>query len=145
VKIYTIGVNKKGAEEFFNILKQAGVEKVLDLRLNNKSQLLGFSKGKDLKYFCEHCHNIKYEHIPLLAPTQELIKNYRAHKDWPGYEKSFREILESRPALDIFTKASENFNAVCLLCTEVKPDKCHRRLVAEYIANKMNNIAVIHL
>lgn len=145
MKIYTIGVNQKSAEEFFKILKNAGVKKILDLRLNNKSQLQGFSKGRDLKYFCEKCHSIKYGHIPLLAPSKGLIKNYRMNKDWSAYEKEFLRILEGRPVVEIFKEASENLSAVCLLCTEPSPQNCHRRLVAEQIAGKITNIEIIHL
>ncbi len=145
MKIYTIGVEKKSAEDFFQILTQAGVEKILDIRLNNKSQLLGFSKGRDLKYFCEKCHGIKYEHVPLLAPSQELLKTFRANKDWTGYEKTFREIMESRPMVEIFLKASEGMNSACLLCTEASPKQCHRRLVAEYLAGRLEGLEVIHL
>jgi len=145
MKIYTIGVEKKSAEDFFQILAKAGVEKVLDVRLNNKSQLLGFSKGRDLKYFCEKCHQIKYEHVPLLAPSKELLNSYRAHKDWSAYEKEFLQILEGRPVVEIFKEASENLTVVCLLCTEESPKNCHRRLVAEHIGKNIENIEIIHL
>jgi uncharacterized protein YeaO (DUF488 family) len=144
MKLFTIGVSKKSARDFFSLLINARIQKVLDIRLNNSSQLLGFSKGENLKYFCEHCHNIIYEHIPLLAPTSELLKKYRRDKDWPAYEKSFMNILKDRPVVDIFKKASENAENICLLCSEPNEQKCHRRLVAEYVAKQLK-LKVEHL
>lgn len=145
MKLYTAGITKKSAREFFNILKKAEVEKLIDIRLNNKSQLLGFSKGRDLKYFCEKCHRIKYEYVPLLAPSKELLKKYRKDKNWFSYETEFLRNLDSRPTIEIFQKARGNSSNVCLLCTEPTAQNCHRRLVAEYIASHLNNIEVVHL
>ena len=145
MKLYTAGISKKSAEEFFTILKKAEVEKIIDIRLNNKSQLLGFSKGGDLKYFCEKCHGIKYEYVPLLAPTRELLKKYQKDKDWSFYEAEFLRILKSRPTVDVFQKVSENAQKICLLCSELSAQNCHRRLVAEYIAGHLNNIEIVHL
>ncbi len=145
MKLYTLGISKKSAEEFLTILKKANVEKVIDVRLNNKSQLLGFSKKQDLEYFCEKCHGIKYEHVPLLAPTKELLKKYQKDKDWSFYEAEFLRILESRPTVDIFLKTCRDAKNICLLCSEPTAQKCHRRLVAEYIARHLNNIEIIHL
>ncbi|MFH1581571.1 MAG: DUF488 domain-containing protein [Pseudomonadota bacterium] len=137
MKLFTIGTSKKSAEDFFASLSKAHIEKILDIRLNNSSQLLGFSKNKDLKYFCEHCHSISYEHVPLLAPTDKILKQYKKDKDWLTYERVFVNILNSRPAIEIFEKACEGFNNVCLLCSESGAQKCHRRLVAEYLAKQL--------
>jgi len=145
MQLYTIGANKKSAKDFFKLLVDAGIEKLLDIRLNNNSQLLGFTKGRDLEYFCVECHNIKYEHIPLLAPTKDLLKTYQKDKNWPVYERDFEHLLKSRPTLDAFNKASEGLNNICLLCSESKAIKCHRRLVAEYIANQRKNTSIIHI
>lgn len=145
VKLYTVGISKKSAEEFFAILNKANVEKIIDIRLNNKSQLLGFGKQQDLKYFCEKCHNIKYEHVPLWAPTKELLKKYRKDKDWAFYETEFLQILESRPTIDIFQKICGDAKNVCLLCSEPIAQNCHRKLVAEYIAGHLNDIEIVHL
>ena len=145
MKLYTIGVSKKSAKEFFILLEKANIEKILDIRLNNNSQLLGFSKGRDLKYFCEKCHNIKYEHIPELAPTKELIKKYRKDKDWSSYQKDFLHLLESRPTLKIFSDAQHSAKNICLLCSESKANKCHRRLIAEYLKENIKGLEVFHL
>jgi len=145
MNLYTIGTNKKNAEDFFAILTNNKIEKLLDIRINNKSQLLGFSKGQDLKYFCERCHNIKYEHIPLFAPTKELLKRYQKDHDWPSYKNDFIRILTSRPIAQIFQKIAENSSNICLLCSESQSDKCHRKLVAEYISGLLKNIKISHL
>lgn len=51
IKIYTIGFTQTSAEQFFDRLIKAGVKKIVDARLNNRSQLAGFAKQEDLKYF----------------------------------------------------------------------------------------------
>jgi len=145
MKICTIGFSKKSAEEFFSILSNAGVEKLLDVRLNNKSQLLGFSKGRDLEYFCTKCHGIEYEHVPLLAPTKDILKKYQMDKDWASYENQFVRLLESRPVVDIFTRACGGAETVCLLCSEPTAETCHRRLVAEHVAGQVTDAEVVHL
>ena len=145
MKLFTIGVSKKSAESFFALLKENRVEKIIDIRLKNKSQLLGFAKGPDLKYFSEECHHIKYEHLPLFAPTEELLKKYKKDKDWLSYEAEFLKILDSRPIVDGFQKTRKGSKNICLLCSEPKPEKCHRRLVAEYVAILNSKIKIIHL
>lgn len=145
MKLYTIGVSKKSAEDFFSVLEKAEIDKLIDIRLNNKSQLLGFSKGKDLRYFCNKCFKIEYEHIPLFAPSKEILNNYKKDKDWDLYKKKFIHLLNSRPIIDKFKKVAGNFENICFLCSEPKTDKCHRRLISEYISNKISGILVFHL
>jgi uncharacterized protein (DUF488 family) len=144
VRIATIGFTKKGAEEFFAVLKKARVKRVLDVRLNNQSQLAGFSKRDDLAYFLKIILNIEYLHLSILAPTQEILDAYRKTKgSWSEYEKRFLDLMAHReierqlgPAL---------LNDGCLLCSEDKPHQCHRRLVAEYLNAKWGNVKIEHL
>ena len=143
--LFTIGSSKKSAEEFFATLENAKIGLLLDIRLNNKSQLLGFTKGQDLKYFCSKLLNIKYKHEPILAPTKEILKRYRKDKDWALYEKSFINLLKSRAIVDIFNNEYNLSSNICLLCSEPKPQKCHRRLVAEYLKGYNKNITITHL
>lgn len=148
MKIYTIGFTKKTAEVFFNILKTNNVKTLVDVRLNNRSQLSGFTKEKDLEYFLKELCNIKYIHEPKLSPTKEILKNYK-NKDinWNEYKVQFNNLLNQRKVSgDVLYELSYN-NPICLLCSELSADKCHRRLVAEYIRSntKENNIEIIHL
>ena len=145
MNLFTIGVSKKSAEEFFSALGRHKIEKLIDIRLNNKSQLLGFSKGIDLEYFCKKCHDIEYEHMPLFAPTKDILSKYKRDKDWEAYERSYNKLLESRAIIDLFNKAAGKNQNVCLLCSEPKADKCHRRLVADFIARRLNKVKVIHI
>jgi len=145
MKLFTIGVSKKSAESFFDLLKKNNIKKIIDIRLNNKSQLLGFSKEEDLKYFCEKCHSIEYAHEPLLAPTKEILEQYRKTKDWSIYEAEFNRTIELRSIIDIFKKIIGDTKNICLLCSEESSKKCHRRLVAEYIAKRQKEIEVVHL
>ena len=144
INLFTIGFTKKTAQEFFTLLSDAGVKKVIDTRLNNVSQLAGFAKRKDLAYFLKEIANINYIHILDLAPTKDILDDYKKKKsDWETYEKSFLDLMRKR---QIEKKISpEILDDSCLLCSEAKPHNCHRRLVAEYLQNKLGNISISHL
>lgn len=144
MNIFTIGFTQKTAEQFFTQLKKPGLLRVIDARLNNVSQLAGFTKKNDLKFFLREVCDIDYIHIPLLAPTKDILENYKKqNNDWQVYESQFLQLMNSR-------KIEENINpelidGCCLLCSEPTPQKCHRRLVAEYFYNKWENVKITHL
>ncbi|MGK7898256.1 MAG: DUF488 family protein [Xenococcus sp. (in: cyanobacteria)] len=144
INLFTIGFTKKTAEEFFSLISNAGVKRIIDTRLNNVSQLAGFAKRKDLEYFLKEIADIDYIHILDLAPTKDILDDYKKKKsDWKTYETSFLELMKKRR---IENKVSaEILDGGCLLCSEAQPHNCHRRLVAEYLNNKLGNINVCHL
>ena len=144
-KAYTIGFTKRRAEDFFETLKAAGIRNVVDIRLNNKSQLAGFTKQQDLPYFLKHICSAEYTHEPLLAPTQEILDAYKKRKgSWQAYEDSFCRLMVERR---IEESLSPKLFAVptVLLCSERTAEKCHRRLVLEYLCEKWNELEIIHL
>ena len=143
-QIYTIGFTKKTAKEFFMKLKTAGVRRILDLRLNNTSQLAGFAKKDDLEYFLSQINNIKYAHFVELSPTKEILDSFKKKKiDWAEYERQFNKLMETRKIeLLMYNKLKDGD---CFLCSEDKPKYCHRRLVAEYLKNIFGNIKITHL
>lgn len=142
--LYTIGFTKKNAEHFFTLLRDAGVKKVIDVRLNNVSQLAGFAKRDDLRFFLKGLHGIDYEHMTELAPTQEMLDEYKKEgMDWQKYETRFLELIKSRRIESLF--AHPRFDRACLLCSEDGPHHCHRRLVADYLAERYPGIKIIHL
>ncbi len=146
MKLYTIGFSKKSAEQFFNLLTKNQVKRIVDVRLNHNSQISGFAKSDDLKFFLK-LFNIDYVHIPEFTPTKELLKAYRSKKiTWQEYEEKFLHLLEKRKE-DIERRLEEiDLNDACLLCSENKPHHCHRRLVAEYIKeNFIPSLEVLHL
>lgn len=146
MKIFTIGFTQKSAREFFNKIKENKIDLLLDIRLNNVSQLAGFAKGKDLEYFLKEICHCEYVHDEVFAPTKTLLDNYRAKKvSWLEYEKIFTEILKTRPIIERFNNLYGKFNNICLLCTEPTPEQCHRRLVAEYLKEHIENIEIIHI
>ncbi|MDE3035519.1 MAG: DUF488 domain-containing protein, partial [Nitrospirota bacterium] len=139
-----IGFTKKSAEEFFNNLRKAGAKRIIDVRLNNVSQLAGFTKKDDLRYFAKAICGIDYVHLPELAPTQTLLDEYKKKGgDWSVYEKGFLELMTKRHIEETIPR--EIFNESCLLCSEHKPHHCHRRLVAEYLRDKWGDIEINHL
>lgn len=149
MKLYTIGFTKKTAETFFNLLKKNNVKHLIDIRLNNASQLAAFSKGIDLNYFLNEICNIKYSHDIELAPTKEILSDYKDKKiSWSEYETKFLELLDTRDMHNkILNKFPNGVDGICLLCSEPTAEKCHRRLAAEYIKNTFTNcdIEIIHL
>jgi uncharacterized protein (DUF488 family) len=144
ISLHTIGFTQKTAQEFFTLLAQSGVKRIIDTRLNNVSQLAGFAKRKDLEYFLKVIANIEYVHILDLAPTQDILDRYKKEKgDWGTYEKSFLDLMQTRQIEK--TISPKLLDKSCLLCSEAKPHNCHRRLVAEYLNNKLGNINICHL
>ena len=142
--VYTIGFTKKNAQAFFQTLKKAGVQRVIDVRLNNTSQLASFSKRDDLTYFLDEILGIDYVHEPLLAPTQEMLDAYRKNKgSWTDYEREFLKLMQERKIEEKIQP--ELISGGCLLCSEDQPHQCHRRLVAEYLEKKWGKLDIRHL
>ena len=145
MEVYTTGFTKKRAAQFFGSLRQVNIQRLLDVRLNNSSQLAGFAKKEDLPFFlAEICH-IEYQHEPLLAPTQDMLDAYKKHKgSWQDYEQRFLALMrERRVEESINPKVFER--PTILLCSEVTAEHCHRRLVLEYLQEKWGNLEIIHL
>lgn len=146
MKIFTIGFTQKTACEFFGKIKENNIDLLLDIRLNNVSQLAGFAKGKDLEYFLKEICHCEYAHDEVFAPTKILLENYRSKKvSWSEYEKVFDEILKTRPVMERFNKLYGNYNNICLLCSEPTARQCHRRLVAEYLRANIDGVEIIHI
>jgi uncharacterized protein (DUF488 family) len=144
MKIFTIGFTKKSARTFFETLRQSGAKRVVDVRLNNVSQLAGFAKKQDLAYFLESICGMEYVHLPLLAPTQEMLDAYKKERgDWADYERAFLALMKDRAIEE--TVSRKVIEDGCLLCSEDKPHHCHRRLVAEYLDRTWGGIEVQHL
>lgn len=144
VKIFTIGFTQKPAEVFFGRLINAEVRCVIDVRLNNVSQLAGFAKRDDLRYFLKAIAGIDYVHLPALAPTQKILDAFKKKKgDWLAYEKAFLDLQKERKPENTLSK--DLFDGACLLCSEDKPDHCHRRLLAEHLAKQWESVKIMHL
>ena len=146
MKIYTIGFTKKSASSFFGALKNSGAKRLVDVRLNNKSQLAGFAKRDDLAFFLKELRGVdlEYVHVPDLAPTQELLSDYRKRKiSWNTYEFKFLKLMEERRIEETVSK--DLLEDGCLLCSEHEPDHCHRRLVVKYLQKRWGGVKVDHL
>lgn len=141
--LYTIGFTKKPASQFFESLRSAEVRRIVDVRLNNVSQLAGFAKMQDLRYFLERIDGIEYKHATSLAPTQVMLGTYRKDKRWSDYERRFLNLMKDRHVEDVWVRDLRD--ADCLLCSEDRPDRCHRRLVAEYLAAYRDDLVIRHL
>jgi len=146
MKLYTIGFTQTSAEEFFRRLGDNGVRRVVDIRLKPHGQLSGFAKQADLPYFLrELAAGCEYVHLPVLAPTKAILKDYRADRDWQKYVTGFEALMEARNVPDVLDRAVFESAAVCLLCSEATPEQCHRRLVAERLAARWPNVEILHL
>ena len=144
MKLSTIGFTKKSAHRFFDLLRQSGTKRIVDVRLNNASQLAGFAKKDDLAYFLSEICGMEYVHLPALAPTKEILDDYKKRKgDWKTYEDRFITLMRERRIEETIPK--EIVADGCLLCSEDKPHHCHRRLVAEYLKQHWGNVEIAHL
>lgn len=145
MEIFTIGFTQSSAERCFGRLKEAGLQRLLDIRLNNRSQLAGFAKQDDLKFFLESICGMDYRHEPLLAPTQDILDAYKKNGgQWSVYEEQFLALMRER---QVESKLSPDDFAqpTVLLCSEATADHCHRRLVVEYLQQHWPEVKPIHL
>ncbi|MBK6998440.1 MAG: DUF488 domain-containing protein [Rhodoferax sp.] len=144
MKIFTIGFTKKNAQRFFEALRESGAKRIVDVRLNNVSQLAGFAKRDDLAYFLKAVCDMEYIHLPELAPTKDMLDEYKKLRgDWTTYEGRFFDLMAKRRIEQTVSK--ELVVDGCLLCSEDKPHHCHRRLVADYLKQHWGDIEVSHL
>jgi uncharacterized protein (DUF488 family) len=145
MEIFTIGFTRKSAEQFFGTLTRTGIELVIDIRRNNSSQLAGFTKRDDLAYFLRQLCRADYLHQSLLAPTQELLDRYRkGGESWESYEREFLDLMARRRVEELIDPALFERRSA-LLCSEPTPERCHRRLVAEYLQQRWREMEITHL
>jgi uncharacterized protein (DUF488 family) len=145
MEIFSIGFTQKSAADFFGALKSAGIRRLLDVRLNNTSQLSGFAKRDDLSYFLHALCAAEYAHEPVLAPTQEMLDAYKKRKgDWTEYEREFLYLMRDR-RIEATLDREQFAKPTVLLCSELTADRCHRRLVLEYLAQQWGGVSIHHL
>ena len=146
MRLYTIGFTQKRAETFFELLRQHGVQRLVDIRLNPGGQLSGFAKQDDLLYFLSKlAAGCQYVHIQELAPTKEILSDYRSDSDWSRYKARFEALMDERRIPETLRRADFETLTSCLLCSEPTPEQCHRRLVAERLAAHWPDVEIIHL
>jgi len=145
MEIYTIGFTKKSARAFFESLRSHGIGRLVDVRINNTSQLAAFAKRDDLEYFLDKLLGAEYVHELRLAPTKELLKSYRDGEiDWDGYEGAFLDLMAARRIEEVVPRELFGRRTV-LLCSEATPERCHRRLVVEYLHRAWGDVEAVHL
>lgn len=146
MKIFTMGFTQKSAEQFFGLVSSNEIELLIDVRLNNQSQLAGFTKGRDLEFFLKKICNCKYEHNIIFAPTKEILNDYKKQQiTWKEYVVQYNLLIENRNVEKVFLKKYTEFNKILLLCSEATAENCHRRLLAERLKNCVANVDIIHL
>ncbi len=146
MKLYTIGFTQKHAETFFELLRYNGIQRLVDIRISPDGQLSGFARKDDLPYFLDRLANgCAYVHLPELAPTKEILKDYRADGDWNRYVLRFEALLDARNIPATLQREDYETQVSCLLCSEATPEQCHRRLVAERLAAYWPDVEIVHL
>lgn len=143
--IYTIGFTRKPAARFFGLLREHGVDRLVDVRLNPGGQLSGFAKRDDLRYFLAELAGCDYRHLPDLAPTAAILGDYRTDHDWARYVRRFEALMDERGVPDALDRALFAERVCCLLCSEATPERCHRRLVGERLERGWAGTEVVHL
>ncbi|MCL4506033.1 MAG: DUF488 domain-containing protein [Chloroflexi bacterium] len=146
MELYTIGFTQKRARDFFGLLRANGIRRLVDIRLKPGGQLSGFAKQDDLPYFLDQlADGCAYTHLPILAPTKEILSEYRASRNWRRYEERFLQLMGERNIPDILDRSIFDPTRCCLLCSEATPEHCHRRLVAELLTERWPNVNLTHL
>lgn len=146
IKVYTIGFTKKTAKQFFSILTENNIDTVVDVRLNNLSQLAGFSKYPDVEFFLDKICSIGYKHDLHFAPKDSTLTRYKKKQiSWDEYEKEFAQTMLERNITEYIKANYSSEGSICLLCSEPTPENCHRRLVANYFKEILNEVQIIHL
>lgn len=144
--LYTLGFTQKSAQQFFELIKSNNIDMLVDIRLNNKSQLAGFTKGDDLRYFLDKICNCKYRHCIEYAPTKDILGNYKKKViSWDEYVTQYIPLMQKRDAVQKFVEEFGDYKSVCLLCSEPTPINCHRRLLSEMIVAECPGITVKHI
>ena len=145
MRIFTIGFTQTTAEHFFERLRDAGVERVVDIRLRNDSQLAAFAKARDLPYFLRELIGADYVHEPLLAPTPELLDSIKKHRgDWDAFRDEFTALMAER-RIETELDPADFETPSALLCSEASAEQCHRSLVVSYLAEKWGDVEAVHL
>ncbi len=145
MRLYTIGFTRKTAERFFGLLTEHGVERVIDVRLRPGGQLAGFAKRDDLAYFLPQLANCDYLHLAALAPSPEILSDYRHDADWDRYVARFEALMDERQIPESLDPDRFRERVSCLLCSEEPPERCHRRLVAERLVRAWPSVETVHL
>ena len=146
MNLYTIGFTQKSAQTFFSLLADHGVKRLVDIRVNPSGQLAGFARKEDLPYFLkELAGGCEYVYLPELAPTREMMHSFREVGDWDHYVSQFEALMDERHIPAVLDRALFEEGPACLLCSEAKPDHCHRRLVAERLTHAWKGLAIVHL
>lgn len=142
IRVATIGFTQTTAENFFDRIRASGSSQLIDVRLNNTSQLSGFAKAKDLAFFLNEICGVKYRHMPILAPDSDMLSAYKKKKgSWHEYRDKFLGLMSKRQIENKLT--AEILNNSCLLCSEAKPHHCHRTLVCEYLNSKWGSSLIV--
>ena len=146
IKVCTIGFTKKTAKQFFSILTKNNIDAVVDIRLNNSSQLAGFSKYPDIEFFLEKICNTGYKHDLHFAPKDSTLTKYKKKQiSWDEYEKEFAQTMLERKIIEYIKANYSSEGSICLLCSEPTPENCHRRLVAKYFKEIFHEVQILHL
>jgi uncharacterized protein (DUF488 family) len=146
MKLYSIGFTQKSAQKFFKLLRDNGVQRLIDIRIHPQGQLSGFARQEDLPYFLlELAGQCQYLYLPDLAPSEEMMKEYRKDGNWVRYEARFEALMDERNIPDGLDRSIFESATGCLLCSEASPEHCHRRLVTERLARHWTGLEVVYL
>lgn len=146
MELYTIGFTQKSARQFFGLITKHGIRHLLDIRINPSGQLSGFARREDLPYFLQElAGGCQYSYLPILAPTKDLLNDFRENKDWEQYVGRFEALMDERNIPAALDRSLFENGPSCLLCSEAKPEHCHRRLVAERLGRSWPDVEIIHL
>ena len=126
-------------------MREAKIERLIDVRLNNTSHLAGFARREDLRYLLHEICDAVYVYEPLLAPTKGMLNAYKkAMGMWAEYENRFLALMRER-RIEKHVDRESFATRTAFLCSERTPEYCHRRLMIEDLGDAWGEVSIFHL
>jgi len=141
--IFTIGTQGQHDESFIGLLNKHAIDAVIDIRLRNEGRYYKFASGRHVSALVV-AGGLVYRHELAFAPTPVMLKTYKDGGEWALYESAYRLLYDERAMSALWLANYRGYKRPCLLCAEIDPSHCHRRLLAEYLA-KERSVQVVHL
>ena len=132
--VYTAGYEGLHIDGFLNILLEAGIRQVIDVRGNPVSRRYGFHKST-LSKLCENL-DLQYKHVPEVGIPSESRANLRHSSDYTLLFQNYQKkvLVNQQDAIKRISDWMTSRPSV-LVCMEANPCFCHRSHLATQIAN----------
>jgi len=142
--LYTVGHGNRSMEEFVAVLTGKAIRTLVDVRAQpHSSRYPRFSKDA-LREFMEQIEIVYHwagRQLGGRRPARPDSPHRSLDEDLRGYADHMETELFRKSATQLVHLAARSPTAI--LCAESSPQRCHRRLIADYLA--LRGVEVIHL